>query len=219
MRRGRHRRAAAAGLAALTLVLAVATAQAYAPPHGTPDLSKMTLQPGDLARGAQVLVSEYFAPVSGLNLAAQYNRDFGSCATSAGVRFTQIQTSISLAKTPASAKLIFAQLPSVYGTQSGRAILVQEVVPIVGKGAGATPKNITYGKPRSIGVGQQSVFEPTTFVVAGTTVAADFVWVRVDGVFATLAFAAAGPKLADAVAIGLTRTIAAHISAVLGAAG
>jgi hypothetical protein len=205
--------------AALTLALVVATAQAFSPPRGTPDLSKMTLQPGDLARGAQVLVSEYFPPGSGLQLRAQYNRDFGTSATSTGVRFTQIQTSITLAKTPAVAKLVFAQLPSIYGAQSGRTILAQEVEPLFGKGAGQTPKDARFGKPRSIGAGQQSLFLPATFVVAGATIAADFAWLRVDGVFATLAFVAAGPKLADSVAIALTRTIAAHISAVLGAAG
>jgi len=219
MRRGRHRRGTAVAFAALTLALAVASAQAYAPPHGTPDLSKMTLQPGDLARGAQVLVSAYFPPGSGLQLQAQYNRDFGSAATSAGVRFTQIQTSITLAKTPAFAKVVFAQLPSIYGAQSGRTILAQEVEPLFGKGAGQTPKDARFGKPRSIGAGQQSLFLPATFVVAGATVAADFAWLRIDGVIANLALVAAGPKLADAVAIGLTRTVAAHISAVLGAAG
>ena len=219
MRGARHHLPAAAALAALAaLALAVATAQAYAPPRGTPDLSKMTLQPGDLAHGAQVLVSQYFPPGSGLQLQAQYNRDFGSAATSAGVRFTQIQTSITLAKTPAVAKIVFAQLPSIYGTQSGRAILATEVAPITGKGAGTTPKDARFGKPRAIGIGQQSLFEPATFVVNGAPIAADFAWLRIDGVIANLAFVAAGPKLSDAVAIALTRTVAAHISAVLAAA-
>ena len=179
----------------------------------------MTLQPADLARGAQVLVSGYFSPGSGLGLRAQYNRYFGSAATSAGVRFSQIQTSIELAKTPAFAKVIFAQLPSIFGAQSGRAILATEVAPISGKGAGATPKDASFSKLRAIGAGQQSLIETATFVVNGATVAADFAWVRVDGVIADLTFVAAGPKLADSVAIALTRTVAAHISAVLGAAG
>ena len=81
---------------------------------------------------------------------------------------------------------MFAQLPSVYGDQMGRAILAQEAVPLSGKGAGATPKDLRFGKPRGIGVGQQSLFLPATFVVGGVTVAADFAWVRVDGAFATL---------------------------------
>ncbi len=217
--RGRHRRRTIASLAALAFALAVATAQAYSPPRGTPDLSRMTLQPADLARGAQIIDGGYFPPGSGLGLQAQYTRYFGSAATSSGVRFSQIQTSIELAKTPAFAKVIFGQLPSIFGAQSGRAILATQVEPLYGKGAGATPKDPSFGKLRAIGAGQQSLMETGTFVVNGATVAADFAWVRVDGVIADLTFVAAGPKLADSVAIALTRTVAAHISAVLGAAG
>jgi hypothetical protein len=219
MKRLRHRIVAVVAAALALAVCTPAAAQAYSPPRGTPDLAKMTLQPSDLARGAMVLVSGYFDPGSGLNLRAQYNRDFGAAATTAGVKFAQVQTSITLADSTAYAKTVFAQLPSIYGAQAGRATLAQEVIPALGKGSDATPNDARFGKLRSAGLGQQSLLESATITAKDATIAADFVWLRVDGVLASLAIVAAQPPLTDLVAIGLARTVAAHITSVLTAAG
>jgi hypothetical protein len=216
--RRRVRRAIMApAAAALTLAACTGAADAYSPPRGTPDLAKMTLQPSDLAPGAVVLVSSYFDPGSGLNLRAQYDRDFGAAATTAGVKLGQIQVSITLADSTAYAKTLFAQIPSTYGTQAGHAILALEVVPVSVNGFHPTPNNARFGKLRSAGIGQQSLLESGTITTKDATIAADFVWLRVDGVLASLAVVAAQPPLADSVAIRLARTIAAHITSVLAA--
>lgn len=213
------RRLAAAAALALALAGAATTAQASTPPPGTPNLAKMTLQPTDLAPGAQVLLSAYFPPGSGLNLRAEYNRDFGAATTTGGVKLAQIQAQVTLADTPAFAKTVFAQLPGIYGGAAGRATLAQEVIPVTGAGSDATPKDAGFGKLRSVGVGQQSLFESMTLKSKGTTLAAGFVWLRVDGVLASLAVVATRPPVADSVSIALARTVAAHISAQLAATG
>jgi hypothetical protein len=216
--RARVRRAIMAPAAtALALAACAVAAEAYSPPRGTPDLAKMALQPSDLARGAVVLVSSYFDPGSGLNLRAQYDRDFGAAATTAGVKLGQIQVSITLADSTAYAKALFGQIPSTYGTQAGHAILALEVVPPSVNGFHPTPNNARFGKLSSAGVGQQSLLESGTINMEHATVAADFVWLRVDGVIASLAVVAAQPPLTDSVAIGLAHTVAAHITSVLAA--
>jgi hypothetical protein len=218
---GRRRRVSrpivAPAVAALALAVCTTAAEAYSPPRGTPDLAKMTLQPSDLARGATVLYSGYLDPGSGLKLRAQYDSDFGAAATTAGVKLAQVQIYLTLADSTAYAKTLFSQLSSLYSSESGHAILALEVVPISAQGFHPTPKNARFGKLRSAGIGQQSLVESGTITMKQATIAADFVSLRVDGVIASLAVVAAKPPLADSVAIGLARTVAAHISSVLAA--
>jgi hypothetical protein len=208
---------AAPAIAALALAACTAAAEAYRPPSGTPDLAKMTLQSSDLARGATVLFTGYLDPGSGLNLRAEYDRDFGSAATTAGVRLAQIQVYLTLADSTAYAKTLFAQLSPLYSSESGRATLALEVVPVSVEGFHPTPNNARFGRLRSAGVGQQSLLESGTITTKHATIVADFVSLRVDGVIASLAVVAAQPPLADSVAIGLARAVAAHITSVLAA--
>lgn len=212
--RPRHRLAALSA-AIVALAFAVASAQAFSPPAGTPDLAKMTLQPSDLAPGAQVLVSAYFDPGVGLKLRAEYDRDFGVASTKTGVKFAQIQTTITLANSTSFAKTVFAQLQPLYGANTGRAGLVAQVRPFSGKGSGATLKDATFGKLASIGVGQQSLFESATIRSQGATLVAGFVWIRVDDAVAFLAIVAAKPSLSNAVPIALATAVAAHMKSVL----
>lgn len=209
---------AAAGATLRLAALAVGTAYANTPPAGSIDLSKMTLAPTDLAPGAVVLGSTYDSPGSGLHLRSQYDRYFGACSTTGHVQLAQVQTSITLADSTAYAKALFAQVPSLYGGQAGRAILAQEIIPSTGKGSDATPKDAHFDKPRSIGVGQQSWFDSATIVTKDAKLAADFVFLQVDDVTASLAILAVKPSLADSVAVGLARTVAAHITSVLAGA-
>jgi len=204
-------------VAALALAVFTAAAEAYSPPRGTPDLAKMSLQPSDLARGATLLFSGYLDPGSGLNLRAQYDRDFGAAATTAGVKLAQIQIYLTLANSTAYAKTLFAQLSPLYSSESGRATLALEVIPVSVQGFHPTSGNTRFGELRSAGIGQQSLIESGTITTKDATIAADFVSLRVDGVIASLAVVAAQPPLADSVAIGLARTVAAHITSVLAA--
>ena len=215
--RAGHRLAAAAA-ALLALAVAVASAQAFSPPSGTPDLAKMTLQPSDLARGAQVLVSEYFPPGAGLRERAQYDRDFGAASTTSGVKLAQIQTEITLANSTSFAKVVFSQVQGIYGANDGRATLVTSVVPPAGPLSSATLKDAKFSKLAGIGVGQQSLFESATIRSKGATLVAGFVWIRVDAAFAFLTIVAAKPSLANSVPIAIAATVAAHMKSVLAGA-
>jgi hypothetical protein len=210
----RPRRAAAAAVAVSIAALAAASAQAFSPPKGTPDLSKMTLQTSDLGPGAKPIVSQYFDPGSGLQLRAEYNRDWSAVSTTGGVKLQQVQTQITLATSPMWAQTVFGQLASIYGASSGHVDLIGNVD--TGNGSTATVKDAHFSKLRSIGVGQQSFYESATIATKGSTIVAGFAWVRVGAGMAFIVVAA--PKsLADSVPIALAKAVAAHMTTVLGA--
>lgn len=194
--------------------LAAADAMAYTPPKGIPDLSKMTLQPADLAAGATPLVSEYFDPGGIQGVRAEYDRDWGAVNTTGHVALGELQTVITLLTSTKSAQSVFGQLPSIYGTTAGRADLIADVDS--GNGSSATAKDSRFSKLRPFAVGQQSLFESATITVKGSTLIAGFAWVRVNTAMAFILAVAPKPPLADSVTIALAKTVAAHMSAVLG---
>lgn len=213
MNRRTRRRAAAAAMA--TAALAATTAQAYTPPKGIPDLAKMTLQPSDLAPHATLLVSNYFDPGSGLHLRAEYNRDWGAASTTGGVKLQQLQTQITLASSATWAQTVLGQLPGIYGASGGRADLVANVD--AGNESSATLKDARFSKLQRIGVGQESFYESATIATKGSTLVAGFAWIRVGAGMAFLVVVAPKPPLADSVTITLAKTLAAHMTSVLGA--
>ena len=205
-----------AGAAALAIcALASGSAQAYSPPKGTPDLAKMTLQPSDLVPGATLLVNTYSDPGGGFHLRAEYDRDWGAASTASGVKLQQLQTQITLATSTAWAHTIFTQVPSIYGSSGGRGSLIDNID--AGNGSSATLKNARFSKLRSIGVGQQSMYGSATIATKASTIAAGFAWIRVDAAIALLVVVAPKAPLADSVTIALAKTVAAHMTAVLGA--
>jgi hypothetical protein len=205
------RRAAAAAVA--VAALAATNAPAYTPPKGIPDLSKMTLQASDLAPGATPLISSYFDPGSGLQLRAEYDRDWGAVSTAGHVKLQQLQTVMTLATSTKWIQAIFGQIPSIYGTSVGRADLIADVDSV--NGSSATSKDARFSKLRSIGLGQQSLYESATIAVKGSTLVAGFAWIRVDTAMAFITVVAPKP-LADSVTIALAKTVAAHMTSVLG---
>lgn len=213
MNRRTTRRAAAAAVA--ICALAATGAQAYSPPKGTPDLAKMTLQPSDLAPGATLLVNTYSDPGGGVHLRAEYDRDWGAASTTGGVKLQQLQTQITLATSTAWAHTVFGQIPSIYGSSGGRGSLIDNID--AGNGSSATLKDARFSKLRSIGVGQQSMYGSATIATKGSTLAAGFAWVRVDGAIAFLVVVAPKAQLADSVTIAIAKKVAAHMASVLGA--
>jgi hypothetical protein len=209
-----RRRTLALAAAFATAALVATSAEAYTPPKGTPDLAKMTLQPSDLAPGSTLLLGDYFDPGAGVHLRAEYNRDWGAASTTTGVKLAQIQTQITLASSTSWAQTLFAQLPDIDGTNAGRASLIADVDS--GNGSSATLKNARFSKPRSIGAGQQSLYQSATITQRGSTLVAGFAWVRVDASVAFLVVVAPKPPLADAVTIALAKTVAAHMKSVPG---
>jgi hypothetical protein len=200
-------------LALVLAALAAASAEAYSPPKGTPDLSKMTLQASDLAPGAKPLVSQYFDPGSGGQLRAEYDRDWGAASTTGGVKLQQVQTQITLATSTKWAQAIYGQVPGIFNASSGHLDLIGNVD--TGNGSSATVKDARFGKLRSIGVGQQSFYESATITTKGSTLVAGFAWIRVGPAMAFIVVAA--PKqLADSVTIALAKTIAARMASGLG---
>jgi hypothetical protein len=204
----------AASAAVTIAAFAAMTAQGYSPPKGIPDLAKMTLQPSDLAPGATLLLSSYFDPGTGLHLRAEYNRDWGAAKTTGGVKLEQLQTQITLAASTPWARTVFGELAGIYGASGGHQDLVADVDST--DGSSATVKDAHFGKLRSIGVGQQSLYESATIATKGSTLAVGFAWVRVGAGLAFLVVLAPRPPLADSVTIGLARTLAAHMGSVLG---
>lgn len=206
------RRAAAATVAIAALV--AASAQAYTPPKGTPDLEKMTLQNSDLAPGATLLVNSYSDPGSGLHLRGEYDRDWAPASTAGGVRLQQVQTTITLATSTKWAQTLLAQIPGIYGASPGQGDLLVNID--AGNGSSATLKDARFSKLRSIGVGQQSVYGSATITTKGSTLVAGFAWIRVDAAIGFLLVVAPRPPLADPVTIALAKTMAAHMISVVG---
>jgi len=207
------RRAAAVTVA--IAALAAASAQAYTPPKGTPNLAKMTLQPSDLAPGATLLVNTYSDPGSGLHLRGEYDRDWAPASTTGGVKLQQVQTTITLANSTKWAQALLGQIRGIYGGSAGQGDLLDNID--AGNGSSATIKDARFSKLRSIGVGQQSVYGSVTITTKGSTVVGGFAWVRVDAGIGFLLVVAPKPPLADSVTIALAKTLAAHMTSVLGA--
>jgi hypothetical protein len=205
----------AAAVATVFAALAAANAMAYAPPKGIPDLSKMTLQASDLAPGATPLVSEYFDPAGSQQVRAEYDRDWGAVSTTGHVQLQQLQTVITLLASTMWSQTVFGQLSGIYGTSVGHADLIADVDS--GNGSSATVKDSRFSKLRSIGIGQQSLYESATISVKGSTLVAGFAWIRVNTAMAFILVVAPKPPLADAVTIALAKAVAAHMTSVLGA--
>ncbi len=207
------RRAAAAAMAFASI--AAANGLADTPPKGTPDLSKMTLQASDLGPGATPLVSNYFDPGPGSHVRAEYDRDWGAVSTTGHVKLQQLQTVITLLTSTMWTQAVFGQVASIYGASAGRADLIADVDS--GNGSSATIKDSSFSKLRSIGIGQQSLYESATIAAKGSTLVAGFAWIRVNTAMAFILVVAPKPPLADSVTIALAKAVAAHMASVFAA--
>jgi hypothetical protein len=114
----------------------------------------------------------------------------------------------------AAAEKVVAAAAGSYGSSGGREDLIANVD--AGNGSSATLKDARFSKLRGIGVGQQSFYESATIATKGSTLVAGFMWIRVGGGMAVLMVVAPRPPLADSVTIALAKTLAAHMTSVLG---
>jgi hypothetical protein len=222
--RNRRLRRLAASAAALTLAAsAAATAKPYTPPPGTPDLAKMTLRRSDLAPGPKPWSDSYEPPPAGTNLRAIYDRRFRAETTKGGVKLTDIETDINYARTTTSAEAFFARDAQLTATARVRTDLLFDLWTGPADTDPTPPpqftlKDANFGKLHSIGIGEQSQFESVSVRTKPTTIVADQLIWRIDDMVVIMVVAAR-PDLADSVSIGLARTMAAHITAVLDATG
>lgn len=205
----------ASAIAAVALGVLVASAAALAPPQGTPDLSRMTIQSSDLAPGAKVVLSAYGTAPK--NFAAVYSRNYSTAKTSSGVALFGLDSQVLLADTEGAANGYFALERSVYRSKRGRSLLAKVIARDSTK-KGVSVK-VSFGTYRSLGVGTQSLLQPASLKVNSVRAAADFIVLRVGSVVANVTVLLVDPKRSLAVAKLLAGDVVAHIAAVLGATG
>jgi hypothetical protein len=212
VRRRRQRRFVAVAVVLAALAGGAAIAGAVVPPTGTPDLADMALAPADFAPGSGG-VGGYVKPAAGA--VAQYDRVFVGPTTTGGLRLLEAASDISLLRKTSVAKDLF---------KDGRVLLSSraDLAALLEKGAGSKvhigPANVTLGKVRSVGAGQQSLVGTFTVRDNGRTVRAALALVRVDKIVGSLTLSTVD-RLPTSAASALTRTIAAHIATVLASVG
>ena len=201
--------------AAVALGLVVATAAALSPPPGTPDLSKMTIQAGDLAPGAKVDAAGYTTPPK--NFTAVYDRNFSSAKTPAGLTLFGLDTEVLLGNTEAVATGYYALQRRVYGSKAGRSLLKKGLKSLVGKGV--TIGDVRFEKLRRLALGSEAFVQPVLLKVKHINVATDILVLRDGSVASSVSFVLTDPTRTLSTANQLGKDIVKHITAVLAASG
>jgi hypothetical protein len=173
-----------AAILAVVLVAAALAASGSAAPPETPDLARMALGVADLPAGAKVKRQGY---VRDEDFVASYEREFKSGVRLGRSRADLLESDIALTDTADEAASYFAGVAVVFRTKKGRALLAKQ---LLGELPKDTPKGtfkITFGKVRSLGVGDNSLVAPITFTFLGIVrVQFVFAFVRTDKVIASL---------------------------------
>jgi hypothetical protein len=211
MRRSFHRSAAAAAVVALAVLAAAAAAATPATSRAA--LSRMTLQGSDFAPGAAVTTS--YGP-SGNGFPPSLDRSFGVATTKAGFKLEGIVIEIDSTPTARGALGYLDTRREIYGGTLGSTYLGSDLAAGVGRMEALIPTHIHFGKLHAIAAGRQGWLVAATFSAAGATFAVDELDLVVAGVNASLTVVAAGPSLPDSVSLALARTVAAHITSVVG---
>lgn len=206
-----------------TLCLAVAicatlvtAALAVAPPAGTPDLGRMTIQASDLAPGAQIVKDGYTSPPAGV--VAGYSRDWRPATTAGGVRLAVASTAILLLPSAANAGTVLAGEKRIFKTKADRP-LVARLIALNAGHSGVKAKDIGFGRLRTIAIGNAAFVLPLTLHFRGSHVAIDLFVVNVNDVVAEVVVLAGGRSAAAKGGRELTADVAAHVTAVLAATG
>lgn len=203
-------------VAAVALGVVVASAAALAPPPGTPDLSKMTIQVADLAPGATVGTDDYATPPK--NFSAAYERNFTTAKTPDGLRVAGLNTQILLGKSAAAATGFVARERRFLRSKRGRSLLTK-VLENSTANNGARITKVQFEKFRPLALGSGAFVQPVLVDVKRRLFAADFFVLR-DGVLvSTVSFVLADPAKSLPVAEQLGTDVSDHITAVLGATG
>ena len=202
--------------AAVALGLAVASAAALSPPSGTPDLSRMTIQSGDLAPGATVATDGYATPPK--NFTAAYARKFATAKTPAGLRLLGLDTQILLGKTTAAATGFFAVERSFLRSKRGHSLLTKVLESSTAHN-GAKINKVSYQQFRPLALGSDAFLQPVVLHVKRLRLAADFVVLRDGVVISTVSYVLTDPMKSMPVAEQLGKDVSDHITAVLAGSG
>ncbi|HEX4035796.1 MAG TPA: hypothetical protein VHX66_15230 [Solirubrobacteraceae bacterium] len=202
-------------LAVVICATVVTTALAVTPPAGTPDLSQMTIQAGDLAPGAKVVKDGYVAPAS--NVVASYTRAWQPAPTAKGSSIDSAISEILLLATPAKAAKLFGGERRILSSKADRPLLAR----IFSDGAHSKikPKKVHFGRFRSLAIGDGAFVLPLTIREGRVSVTVDLDEVKVSDVLAELTVVAHSAKAAAKGGDELATDVAGHISTVLAATG
>ena len=200
----------------VAFAVAVATAAAVSAPAGTPDLSLMTLQAGDLAPGATVATDDYATPPK--NFTAAYDRNFAAAKTPAGLRLLALDTQVLLGESAAAATGLFARERGLLRSKRGRS-LVTKVFESAPAQNGARITKVHFEKFRRLALGSDAFLQPVLLHVKHRHFAADFVVLRDGAVVSTVSLVLTDPTQALPVAVQLGTDVSDHITAVLAATG
>jgi hypothetical protein len=185
------------------------------PPPGTPDLSQMVLQPSDFSHAGTLGQNGYTTP-SSVVIVADYTRVFGP-STVGRTRFAEVGSDASLFTDATTATVAFQDFNGLARTRHGRKELLQSFIQGFNQSAGRPVlriRDLHFQRVHGLGVGDGSFILPTTFGIRGISL--DFLYVRVDRAFGTLALLAIG-KIHPADAAALAGAIANHMRTALAA--
>jgi hypothetical protein len=147
------------GLAAVGATAGNATATPAAVPPGTPNLALIALAPADVP-GGRVLHQGYF---SDTDLVAGYDREFKAGASIGHSRALSLENELDVLEDATDAHSLYSTVKGIFGSPGGRALLTKSILDefkkdVKGKGA----VKVTYGKIRSLGIGNETFVQPIT---------------------------------------------------------
>jgi hypothetical protein len=150
------------GLAAVGATARSAAATPSAVPPGTPNLALIAIPPADV-QGGRVLHQGYFKDP---DLVAGYDREFKAGASIGHSRALSLENELDVLGDTTDAHGLYATVRSVFGSPGGRTQLTKSILAqfdkdVKGKGAA----KVTYGKIRSLGVGNETFVQPITITL------------------------------------------------------
>jgi hypothetical protein len=170
---GARRRSLAFAFAlAATLALstaAVASAAFIVPPAGTPDLSSVVLQPGDLGGTSRQLAHGYVTPFVS-SLSAEYTSAFGPVSTIAGVSYDEVTDAVGIGPTTTGASAALAIEGQLLGTRAGHKLIARDFVNSAPRSDHVKAKDVSFGPATSAGVGASSAVVSITYRLRGNKI-------------------------------------------------
>jgi len=150
------------GLAAVGATARSAAATPSAVPAGTPNLALIALAPADVP-GGRVLHQGYFTDA---DLVAGYDREFKAGASIGHSRALSLEHELDVLEDATEAHGSYASAKAIFGSPGGRALLTKSILDELKKDVkGKGSVKVTYGKIRSLGVGNETFVQPVTITL------------------------------------------------------
>jgi hypothetical protein len=193
----------------LLCAMAATAASAFVAPAGTPDLSKMVLQPADLALAGKVRQGYLAAP----GFVAAYQRVFGPSIASNGQPLLAIYTKVWLAADANTATLQYAPVQGMFRSRAFDRSFARAIAGSRG-GRHRTRMTVRVGAISSPGVGDDSLLVPLRVGAQGLQIPIDVVLLRVDRTVGLIVLIGMpNATISRATITGVAGSIADHIRA------